>query len=74
VIKVDDQLTNDEINEFLAKEYVYNQGLGNETISEAIQYDFVSKVPPFLKDQKGFVGIGHDLKQATGKSEAPIAE
>jgi hypothetical protein len=74
VIEVNDHLTDDEINDFLSREYVDNQCLGNETVSKAIQYDFVSKLPPFLKDQKGFVGIGHDLKQATGKTEAPIAE
>jgi hypothetical protein len=74
VIEVDDHLTDDEINDFLAREDVDNQGLGNEIVSEATQYDFVSKLPSFLKDQKGFAGIGHDLKQATGKTEAPIAE
>jgi hypothetical protein len=45
---------------------VDNQCLRNETVSEAIQYDFVSKLPPFLKNQEGFASIGHDLKQATG--------
>jgi hypothetical protein len=74
VIEVDDHLTDDEINDFLAREDVDNQCLGNEIVSEATQYDFVSKLPLFLKDQKGFAGIGHDLKQATGKTEAPIVE
>jgi hypothetical protein len=74
VIEVDDHLTNGEINDFLAREDVDNQGLRNEIFSESTQYDFVSKLPPFLKDQKGFAGIGHDLKQATGKTEAPIVE
>jgi hypothetical protein len=53
---------------------VYNQGLRNEIVSEATQYNFVSKQPSFLKDQKGFAGISHDLKQATRKIEAPIVE
>jgi hypothetical protein len=74
VIEVDDHLTDDEINEFLAREDVDNQCLGNETGSEAIQYDFVSELPPFLKNQEGFAGISHDLKQATKKTKAPIAE
>jgi hypothetical protein len=74
VIEVDDHLTDDEINEFLAREDVDNQCLRNETCSEAIQYDFVSELPPFLKNQEGFTGISHDLKQATEKTKAPITE
>jgi hypothetical protein len=53
---------------------VDNQGLGNEIIIKATQYEVFTKLPSFLKDQKGFDGIGHDLKQATGKTEAPNAE
>jgi hypothetical protein len=37
-----------------------------------VQYDFVSRLPLFLKGQEGFAGIIHDLKQATGRSEASI--
>ena len=74
VIEVDDHLINEEINDFLSREDVDKQGFENEIVGEATQYDFVSKLPPFLKHQNGFDGIGHDLKQATGKTEAPNAE
>jgi hypothetical protein len=74
VIEVNDHCSDDEINDFLEREDVDNQCLRNETVGQAIQYDFVSRLPPFLKGQEGFAGIGHDLKQATGKTEAPIAE
>jgi hypothetical protein len=74
VIEVDDHLTDDEINDFLSREDVDNQCLENEIVSEVTQYDFVSILPSFLKYQKGFAGIGHDLKQATRNTKAPIAE
>jgi hypothetical protein len=74
MIKVNDHCSNDEINDFLAREDMDNQCLENETFGQVVQYNFVSRLPPFLKGQEGFVGIGHDLKQATGRAEAPIAE
>jgi hypothetical protein len=46
LIEVNDQGSDDEINAFLAKEDVDNQGLRNETISEAFQYDFVFDLLP----------------------------
>jgi hypothetical protein len=74
VIEVDDHLSDDEINEFLSREYVDKQCLGNEIYIQDIQYDFVSEIPPFLKNQEGFAGISHDLKQAIENTKAPIAE
>ena len=43
MIEVDDHLFDDEINEFLSREDVDDQFLGNKTGIEAIQYDFVSE-------------------------------
>jgi hypothetical protein len=74
MIEVNDHCSDDEINDFLALEDLDNQCLGNETLGQAEQYDFVSRLPPFLKGQEGFAGISHDLKQATGKHETPIVE
>jgi hypothetical protein len=74
VIEVNNNGSDDEINDFLAREDVDNQCLGNETIGKAIQHDFSTRLPPFLKGQEGFAGIVHDLKQATGMNEAPIVE
>jgi hypothetical protein len=74
VIEVDDHLSEDEIDKFLAQEDVDDQFLGNETGIEAIQYDFVSKLPSFLKNQEGFAGIRHDLKQVTEQTKMPSAK
>jgi hypothetical protein len=74
VIEINDHCFDDVINYFLEREDVDNQCLVNETIGQAIQYDFISRLPSFLKGQEGFVGIGHDLKKAIGKNEAPIAK
>jgi hypothetical protein len=52
---------------------VDNQCFGNETNSESIQYDFVSKLAMFLKNQ-GFVCISHDLKKATRETKVRIAD
>jgi hypothetical protein len=73
-IEVNDHFSDDEINDFLALEDLDNQYLGNETTVQDEQYDLVSRLPPFLKGQEGFVGISHDLKQATEKHEIPVAE
>jgi hypothetical protein len=74
MIEVNDHCSDDEINDFLALEDPDNQYLGNETTIQAEKYDLVSRLPPFLKGQEGFVGIIHDLKQDTGKHEIPVAE
>jgi hypothetical protein len=74
VIKVNDHCSEHEINDLLTREDVDNQCLENETIGQAIKYEFVSRLPLFLKIQEGCVGIGHDLKQAMGNTEAPIAD
>jgi hypothetical protein len=74
VIEVDDHLYDDEINEFLAREDVDDQFLGNETSIEDIQYDFVSELPPFLKNQEGFTGICHDMKQVAEQTKMPSAK
>ena len=73
MIEVNDNGSHEEIKKFLAREDLDNQCLGNETLGQAMQYDFVSTLPPFLKGQKGFPGIGQDLKEATGKHETPVA-
>jgi hypothetical protein len=69
VIEVNDHRSDDEINDFLAREDTDNQCLRNETVGQAMQYKFVSRLPSFPKGQEGFVGIAHDLKQATGRTE-----
>ena len=51
-----------------------NQCLGNKNVGQDVKYDFVSRIPPFLKGQEGFASIIHDLKQAIGRFEALIAE
>jgi hypothetical protein len=48
--------------------------LGNKIDTDAIQYDFISNLPPFLKNQEGFSGIQHDLKQITGQTKFPSAK
>jgi hypothetical protein len=74
MIEVNDQCSDQEINDFLAQEDPDNQCPGNEAITQFEQYDFVSKLPLCLKGKEGFAGIGHDLEQATGKHEIPIAD
>jgi hypothetical protein len=74
VIEVDDHLSDDEINEFLAREDVDNQCLGNEIGIEAIQYDFVSELPPFLKNQEGFAGISHDLRASYRTDQSTLCK
>jgi hypothetical protein len=74
MIEVNDHCSDEEINDFLAQEDLDNQCLKNETVGQVEQYDFVSRLPPFLKGQEGFVGISHDLKQATRKHKIPVVE
>jgi hypothetical protein len=73
-IEVNDQCSDQEINDFLAQEDPDNQCPRNETNAQVEQYDFVSRFPPCLKGQEGFNGISHDLSQATGKHKIPIAD
>jgi hypothetical protein len=73
-IEVNDSCSNQEINDFLAQEDTNIQCLGNETIGQDEQYEFVSGLPPCLKGKEGFVGISRDLKQARGKQEKPVVE
>jgi hypothetical protein len=74
MIEVDDHLSEDEINKFLSHEDVDDRVLGNDVNTDAIQYDFVSNLPPFLNNQEGFSGIRHDLKQFTEQTKAPSAK
>jgi hypothetical protein len=73
-IKVNDHCLDEDINDFLAKEDPDNQCLKNEIVVQAKPYDFVSRLPMFLKGQEGFVGLIHDLKQVARKHERPIVE
>jgi hypothetical protein len=34
----------------------------------------MSRLPPCLKGKEGFVGISHDLNQATGKHKIPVVD
>jgi hypothetical protein len=74
MIEVNDQCSDQEINDFLAQKDLDNQCPENEVITQVEQYDFVSKLPPCLKSKEGFAGISHDLKHAIGKHEIPIAD
>jgi hypothetical protein len=74
VIEVNDHLSDDEIDEFLSREDVDDQFLGNEIDIDAIQYDFIANIPPFLKNQEGFSGIWHNLKQIIGQTKVPSAK
>jgi len=68
------QQDNQEIKYFLAQEYPDNQCSENEAITQVKQYDFVSKLPLYLKGKEGFTGISYDLKQAIGKQEILIVD
>jgi hypothetical protein len=74
MINVNDQCSDQEINDFLVQEHPDNQYSENEAITQVEQYDFVSKLPPCLKGKEGFASIIHDLKQATGKHEIPVVD
>ena len=62
MIKIYDQCSYWEINNFLAREDLENQCPRKEVVTQVEQYDFVTKVPPCLKGKQGFVGIIHDLE------------
>jgi len=62
MIEVNYHCSDDEINDLLALEDTVNQCLRNETTGQAEKYDFVSRLPLFLKGQEGFSSISHDLK------------
>jgi hypothetical protein len=58
----------------LAREDPKNQCSRREVITHVEQYDFVTNLPPCLKGKEGFLGIGHNLEQTTGKNEAPLVD
>ena len=74
LIKIDDQFSDHEIEDFLACEDQENMCSRREVITHVEPYDFVTNLPPCLKGKEGFSGIGHDLEQATSKIEAPLVE
>jgi hypothetical protein len=74
VIEVDDHFAKDDIDIFIAQENVDDQFLGNNINTDAIQFNLISNFPPFLKNQDGFSGIQHDMKQITGLTKLPSAK
>jgi hypothetical protein len=74
MIEIDDQCSDQEINDFLAQENPDNLCLVEENTTQVEQYDFVTRLPPCLKGKEGFAGISHDLEQAIGKNEVPIVD
>jgi hypothetical protein len=74
MIEVNDHCSDDEINDFLTLENLDNQCLRNETIGQYEKYDFVSRLPMFLKGQNHFLSIGQDLKKATRKHKILVVE
>jgi hypothetical protein len=73
-IEVNHHYSDEEINDFLAWEHPNSQSLKNKIVSQVEKYDFVSRLHPCLKGQESFTSMGHDLKQAIGKHEIPVAE
>jgi hypothetical protein len=69
-----DEGSDHEIEDFLAREDPEIQGSRREVIIHTEPYDFVTNLPPCLKGKEGFSGIGQDLKQTTGKTEAPLVD
>jgi len=57
VIEIYDHFSENDIDKFVSQEDVDDRFLGNEISTDAIQYDFVSNLPPFLKNQESFSGI-----------------
>jgi hypothetical protein len=74
MIEIDDQCSDPEINDFLAREDPENQCPRKEVVTQVEQYDFVSKLPPCLRGREEFAGISHDLEHATGKNEVPMVD
>jgi hypothetical protein len=74
LIEIDDRCSYREIDDFLAREDPKNQCSRREVITHDEQYDFVTNLPPCLKGKEGFLGIGHNLEQTTGKNEAPLVD
>jgi len=74
MIEVNDHCSDDEINDFLTLENLDNQCLRNETIGQYEKYDFVSRLPMFLKGQNHFLSIGQDLKKSTRKHKILVVE
>jgi hypothetical protein len=73
-IDINDQFSDWEIDNFLAREDPENQCPRKEVVTQVEKYDFVSKLPPCLKGKESFSGIGHDLEQNIGKNEAPVVD
>jgi hypothetical protein len=74
MIEVNDHYSDDEINDFLALEDLDNQCLGTKLLVKLSNMTLSLDYLLFLKGQEGFAGIIHDLKQATGRAKASIAE
>jgi hypothetical protein len=74
LIEIDDRYSDQEIDDFLAREDPKNQCSREEVVTHVEQYDFVTNFPPCLRGKEGFSGIGHDLEQATGKNEALVVD
>jgi hypothetical protein len=53
---------------------VDNQIFVDDTSINAPQFDCVSNLPPFLKKQKGFSGIQHDLKRIMEQGKSPCID
>jgi hypothetical protein len=69
-----DEVSDHEIEDFLAREDPEMQCSKKEVITHVEPYDFVTNLYPCLKGKKGFSGIDHDLEQTTGKVEAPLVD
>jgi hypothetical protein len=74
VIEVDDLFSEDEIGYFIPQEDIDDRIMGKNINIDAIQFDFVSNIPLFLKKKEGFSGIQHDLKQMIGQNKFPSIE
>ena len=48
------------------------QGYKKKFIVPTKAYDFVTNLPPCLKDKEGFSGIRSDQKQIEGKLDTPL--
>ena len=57
VIEIDNHFSEDDIDNFIAQEDVDDRFLGNDIDTDSMQFDFISNLPPFLKNQEGFSSI-----------------
>jgi hypothetical protein len=46
-----------------------DDAISDATRIDSPQYDFVSNLPPFLKEQEGFLGIQYDLKRVMAQDK-----